>query len=62
MTAGLIVVMFFGFAVFRIPPGVAMAAVTPYVAFGSYQLLDGYRRGELNSVETASLGAAQWIA
>lgn len=62
MTAGLIVVMFFGFAVFRIPPGVAMAAVTPYVAFGSYQLLDGYRRDELNSVETASLGAAQWIA
>lgn len=62
MTAGLIVVMFFGFAVFRIPPGVAMAAVTPYVAFGSYQLLDGYRRDELNAVETASLGAAQWIA
>ncbi len=62
MTAGLIVVMFFGFAVFRIPPGIAMAAVTPYVAFGSYQLLDGYRRDELNSVETASLGAAQWIA
>lgn len=62
MTAGLIVVMFFGFAVFRIPPGVAIAAVTPYVAFGSYQLLDGYRRDELNSVEAASLGAAQWIA
>lgn len=62
MTAGLIVVMFFGFAVFRIPPGVAMAAVTPYVAFGSYTLLEGHDRRELNAVEAASLGAAQWIA
>jgi class 3 adenylate cyclase len=62
MTAGLIVVMFFGFAVFRIPPGVAMVAVTPFVAFGSYQLLQGYRRGELNAVEAGSLAAAQWIA
>lgn len=62
MTAGLIVVAFFGFAVFRIPPGVAMAAVTPYVAFGSYQLWLGHDRGELNAVEAASLGAAEWIA
>ena len=62
MTAGLIVVMFFGFAVFRIPPGIAMAAVTPYVAFGTYQLVDAHRSGGLNTVEAASLGAAQWIA
>lgn len=62
MTAGLIVVMFFGFAVFRIPPGVAMLAVTPYVVFGSSQLLEGHRAGELNGVETGSLAAAQWIA
>lgn len=62
MTAGVIVVMFFGFAIFRIPPGAAMAAVTPYVAFGSYQLLEGYNRDELNAVEAGSLAASQWIA
>lgn len=62
MTAGLIVVMFFGFGIFRIPPGLAMAAVTPYTAFGSYQLLTSHDAGELNAVETGALGAAQWIA
>ena len=62
MTAGLIVVAFFGFAVFRIPPGIAMAAVTPYVAFGTVQLWRGHDRGELSTVEAGSLGAAQWIA
>jgi class 3 adenylate cyclase len=62
MTAGLIVVMFFGFAIFRIPPGAAMAAVTPYVAFGSYQLLRTYDRGDLDGVEAASLATVQWIA
>lgn len=62
MTAGLIVVMFFGFAVFRIPPGVAVVAITPYTAFGTYQLLAARDRGELNGVEASSLAAAQWIA
>lgn len=61
MTAGLIVVMFFGFAVFRIPPGVAVLAVTPYVAFGTQRLVVGFD-DRLNGVETASLAAAQWIA
>ncbi len=62
MTAGLIVVMFFGFAVFRIPPGIATLAATPYTVFGTSQLVEAYRAGELNAVETGSLGAAQWIA
>jgi class 3 adenylate cyclase len=62
MTAGVIVVMFFGFAIFRIPPGAAMAAVTPYAAFGSYQLLESYNRDELKGVEAGSLAAAMWIA
>lgn len=62
MTAGLLVVMFFGFAVFRIPPGIAAAAITPYVAFGTYQLWEGYDAGELNDVEAGALAAAQWIA
>ncbi|KAA1400308.1 adenylate/guanylate cyclase domain-containing protein [Aeromicrobium ginsengisoli] len=62
MIAGLLVVMFFGFGIFRIPPGMAMAAVTPYALFGSYQLLQSYNRDELNGVESASLAAAEWIA
>jgi class 3 adenylate cyclase len=62
MTAGLIIVMFFGFAIFRIPPGAAMVAVTPYLAFGSYKLLDSYNRQELTAVEAGALAAAQWIA
>ena len=62
MTAGLIVVMFFGFAIFRIPPFIAAAAVTPYVGFGSYQLWLAYDDGRLNGVEAGGLAAAQWIA
>ncbi|KAB7716676.1 hypothetical protein GBN13_18820, partial [Proteus mirabilis] len=36
--------------------------MTPYVAFGSYQLLEAYNDGELNAVEASSFAAAQWIA
>jgi class 3 adenylate cyclase len=61
-TAGLIVVMFFGFAIFRIPPGAALAAVTPYVAFGSLRLLHMHQYEGLAGVEAASLAAAQWVA
>ncbi|HEX2214755.1 MAG TPA: hypothetical protein VHH12_15150, partial [Mycobacterium sp.] len=38
MTGGMLIVMFFGFAIFRVPPIFAMAAVTPYVAYASYRL------------------------
>jgi class 3 adenylate cyclase len=62
MTAGVIVVMFFGFGVFRVPPGIAMLAITPYTAFASHQLWLAYDAGELNGVEAAGLVAAQWIA
>jgi len=62
MTAGLIVVMFFGFAIFRIPPGISTIAVTPYVLFGSSQLVEAYNADKLNAVEAGSLAAAQWIA
>ena len=54
--------MFFGFAIFRIPPALAMAAVTPYVAYASYQLYNSYGAEELDGVEASALGAAQWIA
>lgn len=62
MTAGLIVVMFFGFAIFRIPPGAAATAVTPYVSYGTYQLWRSWDAGDLDGVEAGALGAAQWIA
>ncbi|HSV39254.1 MAG TPA: adenylate/guanylate cyclase domain-containing protein [Nocardioidaceae bacterium] len=62
MTAGMLIVMFFGFAIFRIPPALAMVAVTPYVAFASYRLYDSYDAGDLRPVEAGGLGAAQWIA
>jgi class 3 adenylate cyclase len=62
MTAGVIVVMFFGFAIFRIPPGEAVAAITPYAAFAGYQLVQRYQRQELNGVEAGSLVAGLVIA
>lgn len=62
MTAGLIVVMFFGFGIFRLPPGIALLSVTPYVVFGTAQLVGSYDAGDLNGVEAGSLAAAQWIA
>ena len=62
MTAGMIVVMFFGFTVFRVPPGIAMLAITPYTAFGTYQLWTSYDNGSLTGIEAGSLAAAHWIA
>lgn len=62
MTAGVLVVMFFGFTVFRIPPGPAMVAVTPYAVYGSYQLLQGYNDRELDLADAGLLGASMWIA
>jgi class 3 adenylate cyclase len=62
MTAGMLIVMFFGFAIFRIPPAMAMVAVTPYVAFASYHLWQSQQDGDLSSVEAGGLAAAQWIA
>lgn len=62
MTAGLLVVMFFGFAIHRLTPGFAVAAVTPYLGFGLHELWDDHRAGLLGSVEAASLGAGQGIA
>lgn len=62
MTAGMIVVMFFGFTVFRVPPGIAMLAITPYTAFGTYQLWTSYDAGDLAGIEAGSLAAAHWIA
>ena len=62
MTAAVIVVMFFGFGIFRIPPGAALLAVTPYVAFATYRLQEGFDRQGLSGVEASSLGAGLWIA
>lgn len=62
MTAGMLIVMFFGFAIFRIPPLLAMAAVTPYTIFASLHLYEDHQDGNLDDVEAGGLAAAQWIA
>lgn len=62
MTGGLLIVMFFGFAIYRVPPLLAVAAVTPYVAYASYRLYDSHLAGDLSAVEVGGLGAVQWIA
>lgn len=62
MTGGMLIVMFFGFAIYRVPPLLAMAAVTPYVAYASYRLYDSYAAGDLSAIEAGGLGAVQWIA
>ncbi|WP_160112751.1 adenylate/guanylate cyclase domain-containing protein [Mycobacterium sp. 3519A] len=62
MTGGMLIVMFFGFAIFRVPPMLAVAGVTPYVAFASYRLYDSYDAGRISAVEAGGLGAIQWIA
>jgi signal transduction histidine kinase len=62
MTSGLLIVMFFGFAIYRVPPALAMAAVTPYVAFACYRLYDAHMDGDLSATEAAGLASGQWIA
>lgn len=62
MVAAVIVVMFFGFGVFRIPPGAALLAVTPYVAVATWQILADRGQDGLTTVGAASLSAALWIA
>lgn len=62
MTAGMFIVMFFGFAIFRIPPALCIAAVTPYVAFASYRLFDSYFSDVLGLAEVTALVTVQWIA
>ncbi len=62
MTAGLFIVMFFGFAIFRIPPLLCVAAITPYVAFASYRLFDSRSDGVLGLAEVTALVTVQWIA
>ena len=39
-----------------------MAAVTPYAAYGSYQLFESYDRNDLTGVDAGALAAALWIA
>lgn len=62
MVAAVIVVMFFGFGVFRIPPGAALLAVTPYTVAATWQILSERGTDGLTDVGAASLSAALWIA
>jgi class 3 adenylate cyclase len=62
MTSAVIVVMFFGFTIFRVPPGMAALAVTPYTAFGTSEVWRRWDSGDLDLVEAGSFAAAHWIA
>jgi class 3 adenylate cyclase len=62
MVAALIVVMFFGFGVFRIPPGIAVLAVTPYAGYATYQVLEDRGTAGMTTVGAVALVAALWIA
>lgn len=62
MVSGMLIVMFFGFAIFRIPPLLAIAAVTPYIGFASWHLYDSYDSGDMSRLESGGLAAGAWIA
>lgn len=62
MTGGVLIVMYFGFSIFRIPPGLAMLGVTPYLGLALYFLYDDFRAGQLDLIAAGSLAAIQLIA
>ncbi|MES2683716.1 MAG: adenylate/guanylate cyclase domain-containing protein [Pseudomonadota bacterium] len=62
MTGGVLVVMYFGFAIFRIPPLMAMAGVTPYLGFSLLYLYADAQAGQLDIVAAGALGAILVIA
>lgn len=62
MTGGVLVVMYFGFAIFRIPPWLAMLGVTPYLLFSLSYLYGDYRAGHLDVVVAGMFSAILLIA
>lgn len=62
MTGGVLIVMYFGFAIFRIPPTMAMAGVTPYLGFALLYLRTDAEAGHLDSVAAGALSAILIIA
>lgn len=62
MTGGVLIVMYFGFAIFRVPPWMALAGITPYVAFSTFYLYQDYSKEVLGLVEAGAFAAIQLIA
>lgn len=62
MTGGVLIVMYFGFAIFRIPPTMAMAGVTPYLGFSLLYLYTDAEAGHLDGVAAGALSAILLIA
>ena len=62
MTGGVLIVMYFGFAIFRIPPSLAMAAVSPYVGFAMVYLYSDFKNDALGPVAAGGFAACQFIA
>lgn len=62
MTGGVLIVMYFGFAIFRIPPLLAVAGITPYVLVSLSYLLGDFRAGHLSLTGAGAFTAIQIIA
>jgi len=62
MTGGVLIVMYFGFAIFRIPPILAMSGVTPYLGFALLYLVEDIRAGLVGPAEGGAFAAVVLIA
>lgn len=62
MSGGVLVVMFYGFAIFRIPPSQAIAGVTPYIGFALTYLYGDFRAGVVEPVVAGAFASIVLIA
>lgn len=62
MSGGVLIVMYFGFAIFRIPPSLAIAGVTPYLGLALLYLYGDARAGVLETAEAGAFAAIVLIA
>lgn len=62
MIGGVLVVMFYGFAIFRIPPSQAIAGVTPYIGFALSYLYGDFRAGVLEPIVAGAFASIVLIA
>lgn len=62
MSGGVLIVMYFGFAIFRIPPWLAMLGVTPYLLFSLSYLYGDAQIGNLEPVVAGMFAAIQLVA
>lgn len=62
MAGGVLVVMYFGFAIFRISPVQAVLGITPYMVFSAHYLHVDYQQGVLGPVEAIAFTAILLVA